>query len=694
MLSGWACTVPSEPPAKLYPYSVQLHVHGSYSEGIGSINSHSHEAAKVGVDLIWWSDHDWRISSYRNASSFAFESWEEPLDHRESWKAQIPKETRGRKWWRATDRGSDGVLFTQDLTSDNAAQGERSLRIQGSSQSKDFVRHALTFASTRDRGKRPLASLVTLRLALYPENLGANARGFVEVELSEHPCGADEALQTLLLRYTLGERGEDPHRVGCMYEVPLAYQDKEWNRLELRVTHDVRAGFPEIHGEDNSLAEISIGVESREGAFVSLLVDDFSIDQVHTGTRAFLEQARLIDDVAKDYPGLKQVQGVEISYLKPHLNVFAEASPLPDYDQLLEQASVSGRITDEEHYDRVQEEIAIRIVELAHRSGALVSVNHFFGTQDPGYERYPAPEDLLRRRKLKAKALLSNHAYGADLLEVGYRERGGHDLADHLWLWDKLALGGLHMIGTGVSDSHGGEHDRWATSPNNFVSWVYADSLDKEHLIKGLRAGRVFFGDIVQFDGRIDLRTAQGFSMGQIVLTDSGKADVSFEAHGLVAGDIVRIVVSGVQQTNHRVEGSAFVHTAEVPLDPEKPTVVRFEVYDEHGTEKVFSNPITFVRRLDREIADLRAGISVAGFVSRSIRGVVLRGVAVEQRGDEAVVVLTGTADQGHVELDCGGSGVPSTVEFVGMSGRWSFDSGVLNLHDLNGDGRVEIRRH
>ena len=47
----------------LQPYSVQLHVHGSFSEGLGSIDSQSREAADVGLDVLWWSDHDWRLTT-------------------------------------------------------------------------------------------------------------------------------------------------------------------------------------------------------------------------------------------------------------------------------------------------------------------------------------------------------------------------------------------------------------------------------------------------------------------------------------------------------------------------------------------------------------------------------------------------------------------------------------------------------
>ena len=67
-------------------WSVQLHVHSSYSEGVGSIDSHSHEATDVGADAIWWSDHDFRVTSYHHASSFGFEDWTEPIDRGESWR--------------------------------------------------------------------------------------------------------------------------------------------------------------------------------------------------------------------------------------------------------------------------------------------------------------------------------------------------------------------------------------------------------------------------------------------------------------------------------------------------------------------------------------------------------------------------------------------------------------------------------
>ncbi|MFN0152674.1 MAG: hypothetical protein ACKVU1_18380, partial [bacterium] len=57
------------------PYAVQMHLHGSLSEGQGSMRGHV-EAARAlgGVDVLWWSDHDWRIALHTYQRAFDFES--------------------------------------------------------------------------------------------------------------------------------------------------------------------------------------------------------------------------------------------------------------------------------------------------------------------------------------------------------------------------------------------------------------------------------------------------------------------------------------------------------------------------------------------------------------------------------------------------------------------------------------------
>ena len=69
----------------------------AFSEGLGSIDSHSHEATALGLDTIWWSDHDFRISTYHHATTFGFEKDREPVDTNEAWVARTGRERLGKK---------------------------------------------------------------------------------------------------------------------------------------------------------------------------------------------------------------------------------------------------------------------------------------------------------------------------------------------------------------------------------------------------------------------------------------------------------------------------------------------------------------------------------------------------------------------------------------------------------------------
>jgi hypothetical protein len=564
-------------------YSVQLHVHGSFSEGLGSIDSHSHEATDVGADVVWWSDHDFRITSYGHVSSFSFDDWREPMPKDGSVLVRRRKQKDRVKELVPDTAHSSGRGGAEIVTTD-PREGKGSLRVHATGDGEAFA--AQRFAVVADRGlfKRPLAAEVTLELSVFPESLGPDARAFVEVAMSEHAPREGLPLEVYRVRYVMGDPSAQPAREGTTFVVPVPYHAGAWNDLALPVSRDAVRGFPFLHGEDNSLGTIYVGVEARAGAAAAARFDDLRIAQEMSGPQVFARQRALIDAVGKDYPEVRQLQGVEVSWIGRHLNEFSVDTRLVDYDALAKSEAESGG--GRERRDRLTR----RIVDEIHGRGGLVSYNHMYGAMMEGSAPRSSREEVL-------DDLVAHEVFGADILEVGYRDRGGHPLEDHLWVWDELAQRGLFVVGTGVSDSHGGPGQRWRTDANNFVSWIYARSPDKADLIEGLRAGRVFFGDLVRFDGTVDLTTARGARMGQIVVTDAPHEDVTVRIEGLVARDHVRLVVSGREEGRWRVASSSFAQTRTVMLDPTQPTVVRVEVDGRDGTAKVLSNPITFVRQ-------------------------------------------------------------------------------------------------
>src|SRR6187399_993016 len=62
LLAG--CTAPARPAAPVGdPVSVAMHLHSSFSEGTASMATHLDQARRLGVDVLFWTDHDFRVSA-------------------------------------------------------------------------------------------------------------------------------------------------------------------------------------------------------------------------------------------------------------------------------------------------------------------------------------------------------------------------------------------------------------------------------------------------------------------------------------------------------------------------------------------------------------------------------------------------------------------------------------------------------
>jgi len=671
------------------PWSVQLHVHGSFSEGVGSIDSHSWEAEDVGADAIWWSDHDFRVGSWHHPATFGFEDWTEPLDRGEPWH-EVDWLPRGRADEREEDAGPPKKGLRRNplralpggdaaIVADRADEGAHSFRVRAIGPGPEFGAHVHPLKASRSLFKRPLASRISLAISVFPEKIGADARAVVEVGLSEHAPRGGAPMREHSIRWVLGTQAFPARRDGATVEIGVAVEPGRWNRVVLPVTRDVVAAFPDVRGEDNSMASLAIGVEARAGAEASVLFDRLRIGQEIAGAAAWKRHAALIGEVAGDHPGLAELQGSEVSYASHHLNEFSlDTGPL-DYDAIL--AEVGRRRARDPSIDP-GDEVARIVVGKVHAKGGLVSYNHMYGAPMAGRER------LVERDEVFAD-LVRNRLFGADVLEVGYRDRGGHDLADHVGVWDDLAAHGLFPVGVGVSDSHGGERQRWRTSPNNFLTWIWAASPSKPDLLEGLREGRAFFGDRTLFDGSVDLVDDHGFRMGQVVVTDRPRTEVEIAVRGLAAGDVIR-VVDGGKGASLPVGGSDFVERRAVEPAAEGPTPLRIEVHDAHGTAKVLSNPIVYLRSAPPGgLPRARGGFDVGGLVAKSLPGFRLDAVAAVEGG----VALRGRAEDARVEIDAGGFGAPASVEAEGgIAGRWEWRPPRLVLEGLRGEGRIFVR--
>jgi len=64
--AAWAQEVP-------HPVGMAMHVHSSFSEGNASMLAQAYQAQLNDVDVLWWTDHDWRMTGhgYRQVVHFS-----------------------------------------------------------------------------------------------------------------------------------------------------------------------------------------------------------------------------------------------------------------------------------------------------------------------------------------------------------------------------------------------------------------------------------------------------------------------------------------------------------------------------------------------------------------------------------------------------------------------------------------------
>lgn len=172
-------------------HSAQLHLHGSFSEGVGSFDSHGHEARDLKVDVLWWSDHDFRIASFRQPSRYGFEAEEEPVGRNESWKS------------RSSDSYTKGIMSDprlnhrgghHEFNSREALEGSASLKFTLVEEGRDFAPYGVSIRAGRAGLRRSLAAGLgpgrdhRLGICRIPPRFGDALRFWWAAELA--PSGA------------------------------------------------------------------------------------------------------------------------------------------------------------------------------------------------------------------------------------------------------------------------------------------------------------------------------------------------------------------------------------------------------------------------------------------------------------------------------------------------------------------------
>ncbi len=558
-------------PTALRPVSVQMHVHASMSEGAGSWGAANVHAKQIGVEVLWWSDHDWRMAYHTYNRAFGFEAPDlttpVPTYYEPGTDLNATTVNERMAITLAPHRFNGDVRDALGRTTiERAIEGGRSFEVAAASGGGSWQQYAYEIDGTRRTMKRSLASKVSLSLAVFAE-AGAASMAAVRVDLSQQP----PAMKPGVIYYVLTQAPDADLRAledDATKVVRLPFEPGTWNKISVDVTGD--AEHLKLGGADNALVAVSFGVLTK-GPLARAYFDDYRIHHEIQG-EALREEARKMAARYQQEYGVVNYVGQELSY-QAHMNPIGERVPMIDY--VKHPAGLTARETS----------------DFVHANGGVLSLNHIFGTNQPPPSLDPRdPASVRMFEDARIRELIGSRVHGADILEVGYPVRV-LPMASFLRVWDALSSAGIDVVGNGISDTHGSMRNGWYQG-NNFISWVWARSHSPADIVDGFRRGEVYFGDPVQFTGTLTLTTDDGHRMGSVVLTKKAQHRVNVKIEGLPAGARVRSVVDEQTGLEERATGASFERS--MHLDTSKSGFVRVEAYTADGRPLVFSNPIYF----------------------------------------------------------------------------------------------------
>jgi len=553
-------------------HPVQLHLHGSLSEGVGRMVDQAARNRELGVEALWWTDHEGMYSippEYAFALAFDFEAGTLIL-------TEPPLPERGF----FDDPGGDFVRAT--LIDSAAAQGSRSLALSAErSAPSDSSVYPLFdgyrfHTGTARLEMRSFFQEIELDLALRP---GAPAPADHHFAVRCLLSYSGEGMVPHLLTFVAG-RDSLPADDGLHFYRPMESPPLgSWTSITLPIGQVGRSLVP--YGEDLHLHEISLGwLAFGPVDDAAMLVDDFHLRIGGPESGALLaRQAQFLDSLPEPAPvhfvGLELSRGHDGA--KPHhINIYAPSGPpaMPDWS--------------DPRYDPL--DFPRCAVRWAQSLGYAVSHNHIFGPSTGWI-------DELSRDRLRQQTL-DELAYGADFLEVGYPLRG-RGIEEHFAVWDDLLRRDSFQTGLGVSDSHNAVP--WIFTPNRWVSFVRTELLAQQEILLALARGRICLGDpyLVGGDAFLICADASGrFAMGDVVVSDLNEVDIVYRgATDLPSIDLDLLTVHPARVDTLRLGHPGALIDGQATLSVSDTCHLRLEARDAISGELVLaSNPIHFRR--------------------------------------------------------------------------------------------------
>lgn len=575
------------------PVSNAMHIHSSFSEFYGSMAQHMYQANLTGVDVVWWTDHDWRMDArgYRTADHFT-----------------QPDVEAGGKWTWVPGHsgpvvtGSDvAKLVTSPVSPHDPHPGAGSLSVAVRSSTPGTPARSGCYCNSQpsDWNYRGTVDGLTIDLdVLLPAGW---RRGYLEIliESSLHPAKGTAPAGEYSLSYRIGPGTAKPpaaHGTQGVIKLKPPGSAGQWGTVTIHPASDIATLWPSVDARDFAFYKLTLNAVST-GDAVSGYFSYLRFHRANSGSACFTDQQDMMAALASQYPAVTQLQGLEVSLKFPHVNWYGPGVTVPTYQGVTKAGYPAW--------------VAGTLVRQVHSSGGLLSYNHPYGTSP--HPAYPvATQDQMlaaaARDLLPGPGNNQTAVYGCDLLEVGYRLRHGVNLAHHVSLWDVFSRNAIFLTGTGTTDDHIGHN--WHALQNNWITSTWSASTRMSDLLPALAAGRAYTGSLSTPAVALDMLVDGTVPMGAVSVSSVNSRSLTLTAAGLPTGWNVdlfqgRVDYAGTSglQSNAKQVGSFGPGKlngngqAKVTVDTSAASYLRMQVVDRKGTVQGLSNPVWLLRK-------------------------------------------------------------------------------------------------
>lgn len=566
-------------PPGLEAYTADLHLHGHSNHNAGSqpasMEYHSTQASVTGLaNILWWTDHtrlfdQWRAFSFDTSASSVDPDTLDILNLSSSGTASATYMAA-----RLTSGGTPTAIVESGIAR---------LQIQSDPDDQDyqFLEYTAGNGGTRFGTivgfgfNRPLTSepIATVQIECLLPNSSTVCE--IEFRLAWHHVDNEPVQQVLIYRIkpgTIEKNASLLDRSRVLINLP----ENNTGEYQLDLLQDAQLLD---NGDDNTVNGFSVRIGAKLGSTATANFQGLTLISRKPSDVNQIESIRMLAERYEDIFDLAEPIGLEFGTEEGHINGF-----LP--------RSLDGSDTDLFDLEQGQRQ-PLNVTEWTsrvHSRNGIVSLNHPFG---PGTGCGTLmPDDCVRER---AETLIGNNSFDADLLEVGYINRG-LPLQSHLDLWDMLTANGVLLYGTGVSDNHGVP---WSQLPNH-LTWILSPSRSTADLLDALKSGKTYFGNPKAWQGKFFFKVGEAL-MGDRIPNPGGSGILQIQLDPWPE-TVSLYLIQGLVQPGLTVE---FLHnrTAILPgetvlVDLSQPSFIRLEALEEIGNNEgisIFSNPIVFL---------------------------------------------------------------------------------------------------